>query len=59
MIIAIVGWSAASAREPLRLSFERLLVGSYSRISEAAHDGSAGFLARNPETSGLSAYRQA
>jgi hypothetical protein len=31
------------------LCFERLHVGSYTRMSKAAHDGTAGFLARNPE----------
>lgn len=35
--------SAASAHGPLRPCFERLR--SYSRMSRAAHDGSAGFLA--------------
>jgi hypothetical protein len=53
IVVTFSSWSAASVREPPRLCFERLHVGSYSRMSEAAHDGTAGFLARNPETADL------
>ena len=56
MILALSGWSSASAHRRSRPYLKRLRVGSYSPMPGAAHDGDAGFLARNAEsrTIGLS-----